>query len=271
VYTNRISYVCYDAAVDKTEISFVCRDGRTIHGTLALAERKKGFAVLIHGLGGYKEQEHLVEAAAVLSDCGFSTLVVDATDDIAHGKEAVMGATPTKRIENLKDAVHYALSQDWGKGDCIVGGHSLGGLAAGIVAASGKFPISGAILLAPVVSGDIQWFKRGLTLLKLWQKMGTMDREFVTRKTEIFKLGYALGDDARHYSLLREADRLRAFPVLMLVGEHDAATPSEELALLAHAIGESGTYVEIPDTKHNFRGKEKEVGVAIASWLASEF
>ncbi|MFK5284092.1 hypothetical protein ACI3PL_31385, partial [Lacticaseibacillus paracasei] len=74
-------------------------------GILTIPERKKGFAVLIHGLGGYKEQEHLVEASNILSENGFSTLVVDATDDIAHGKEAITSATPTKRIENLEDAI----------------------------------------------------------------------------------------------------------------------------------------------------------------------
>lgn len=254
------------------KISFPARDNRIIDGLLyKTSVGQLGTCVFIHGLGGYKEQEHIVATATALALAGISTLCIDATDDIAHGPDAVVGATPTKRLYNIEDAVAYTLEQSWGEGVLIVGGHSLGGIAAGTLAGSGKYPVKGAVLMAPVVSGDIQWANRDVALLEEWQKMGTIPRQFATRPNETFQLGYALVDDARHYSLLRDADTLRTMPVLMVVGTDDTSTPAAHVKLLAHAIGEQGTYVEIPNTKHNFRGQEPAVAEAVTNWIEKNF
>jgi pimeloyl-ACP methyl ester carboxylesterase len=254
------------------KISFTARDQRTIHGLLYKTEvGQLGTCVFIHGLGGHKEQEHIVAAATALADAGISTLCIDATDDIAYGPDAVTGATPTKRLHNIEDAVAYALEQSWHEGMLLVGGHSLGGLAAGTLAAQGTYPIRGAVLIAPLVSGDIQWAGRDVELLDEWRKAGTIPRQFVTRPNETFQLGYALVDDSRHYSLLRDADKLRTMPVLLVVGSDDTSTPAVHVKLLAHSVGESGTYVEIPNTKHNFRGQELAVAEAVTNWIEKNF
>lgn len=251
-------------------ISFQTRDGQIMNGMLFIADVPRGSAVFIHGLGGYKEQEHLVITATTLAEKGFSTLIVDAIDDIAHGKEAIKRATPTRRIENLEDAVRFAHSAPWFKAPFLIGGHSLGGIAAGTVAASGAFPIDGVVLLAPVVSGDIQWAGRGADVLRIWKERTYIDREFVTRPGELFQLHYNLVGEARKYSLLRDADKL-TMPVLMVVGSDDDSTPAEHLKLLDLALDGRGTYVEIPETRHNFRGKESDVACAVGEWIETRF
>jgi pimeloyl-ACP methyl ester carboxylesterase len=255
--------------VDNKKISFVSPAGKTIDCIESRGVNEHGSAVLIHGLGGSIEQEHLMEAARVLKEHGFRVLLVSASEDIAYGKEAVKKATATARIENLKDALIYIEESGWNMAELIVGGHSLGGLAAGVIASRDK-RVKGALLLAPVVSGDMALMRRGVEALHAWREKGSVEREFQTHPNEVFEIRYEFMDDMRHYSLLQCADDIAAY-VLMVVGSQDESTPASELKLLAHVLNDRGTYVEIEGTRHNFRGKEKEVGSAIAAWLAKEF
>lgn len=248
------------------------RNGDAIVCTRYIPDKAiQGTLVLIHGLGGYKEQEHLVSVARGAAQHGFQTIVCDAVDDITNGNDAVMRATPTRRIENLEDVVRSVTKEPWFQGVLLVGGHSLGGLAAGIVASRAEFQTKGAILLSPVVSGDMQWAARGVEVLKAWKKATFIDREFVTRPGEIFRLHADLALDARRYSLLQVADDLARQPVLLVVGSDDEATPPSQVQLAAFALGDSATYQEIPGTRHNFRGAETEVERIVSEWFKREY
>ncbi len=241
-----------------------------VDALLTIGEHPRGFCVLMHGLGGLKEQEHIAQCAEILAKHGFTTVRPDAADDISRGDDAVTHATTTKRIENIEDVRAFARTQPWGAGIELVGGHSLGGIAAGTVAAR-DVNIRGAILLAPVVSGDIQWSRRGAAFAREWKAKGTIEREFATRKGTIYKIGYELSNDARRYSLLKEADQLARIPCFLAVGSLDEATPASELDLLEVALGTSAGLNVIVGAKHNFRGFEPQVTSALDSWLTTHF
>ncbi len=251
--------------MDNKKISFVSRTGKTVDCIESRGVNERGSAVLIHGLGGSIEQEHLVEAARILSEHGFRVLLVSATEDIAYGKEATKRATATARIQNLDDALIYIEESGWDMTHLIVGGHSLGGLAAGIVASRDK-RVTGALLLAPVVSGDMALMRRGVETLDAWREKGSIEREFPTHPNIVFEISYEFMNDMRHYSLIQCADTISAH-VCMVVGSQDESTPASELKLLAHVLKDRGTYVEIKGTRHNFRGKENEVAAAISEWV----
>lgn len=253
--------------MDNKKISFVSRTGKTVDCVESRGVNERGSAVLIHGLGGSIEQEHLVQVARVLNEHGFRVLLVRATEDIEYGKEALKKATATARIENMSDALIYIEESGWDMTHLIVGGHSLGGLAAGVIASRDP-RVTGLLLLAPVVSGDMALMRRGVETLDAWREKGSVEREFSTHPHEVFEIRYELMNDMRHYSLLQCADTISA-RVCMVVGSEDESTPAGELKLLAHVLGDRGTYVEIEGTRHNFRGKEKELAEAIDAWLAT--
>lgn len=253
--------------MDNKKISFVSRAGKTIDCIESRSVNEQGSAVLIHGLGGSVEQEHLVETARVLAEHGFRVLLVSAPEDITYGKEALKKATATTRIENLSDALIYIEENGWDMSKLIVGGHSLGGLAAGIIASRDP-RVTGLLLLAPVVSGDMALMRRGVETLAVWREKGSVEREFSTHPNEVFEIPYEFMNDIRHYSLLQCADSISA-RVFMAVGAQDESTPASELRLLAHVLHDRGTYVEIEGTRHNFRGKEKELAEAVDAWLAT--
>lgn len=247
----------------------------------------RAIAVIMHGGATTKEQHQLQVVASALSQHGCLCVRVDALDDLGYGDEALQGMTLTKRIENLEDTITWVQQQTWCTAPLIIGGHSLGAFAAGIVAASlnasqseasgdhsalqndvaGKFSFAGAILMAPAISGDFLWKSRGSAELADAQTRGHSVREMKAYPGKSFKINYEFFDDALNYSLLRSAAALRRLPVLIIVGAHDVVTPPEDAKLLVHALGTAATYVEIPDTKHNFRGKEDVLANHIDTWV----
>lgn len=133
---------------------YLDNDGIKLHAKL---DRPEGIehcplAIVLHGLTGHMEEEHIVAVSAGLNQVGVATLRVEL---YGHGKSGGDFAEHTlyKWITNVLAVIDYAKSLDWPT-ELYLGGHSQGGLTTMLVAGmraddlKAIFPLSPAIVIA---------------------------------------------------------------------------------------------------------------------------
>ena len=112
----------------------------------------KGTIILLHGLGGWKEQPLIVIVADELYKSGYNVVTFDAADG-AKGPDADFAhSTVTGFLEDLDDVVGHVTNADWFVGPLLLAGHSLGGTVALHYARLHPAQAAKLILFAPAVS-----------------------------------------------------------------------------------------------------------------------
>lgn len=133
---------------------YLNNDGIKLHAKLDRPEgiERCPLAVVLHGLTGHMEEEHIVAVSAGLNQVGVATLRVEL---YGHGMSGGDFAEHTlyKWITNVLAVIDYAKSLDWPT-ELYLGGHSQGGLTTMLVAGmraddlKAIFPLSPAIVIA---------------------------------------------------------------------------------------------------------------------------
>ena len=131
---------------------YIDSDGIRLHAKLELPEYegKCPLTIVIHGLTGHMEEEHIKAVAETFRECGIGTLRVEM---YGHGKsEGDFGQhTLFKWINNALDVVDYAKSLDF-VSDLYIAGHSQGGLLTMIIAGLRNNDFKAVIPLSPATS-----------------------------------------------------------------------------------------------------------------------
>ena len=113
-------------------------DGIRLHAKLDRPEglEKMPLCIIVHGLTGYMEEEHIVAISAAMNDLGIATLRVEL---YGHGQSdgAFEDHDLAKWLHNLDTVTDYAKSLDFVT-DLYLCGHSQGGLA--VVIQAGRRP-----------------------------------------------------------------------------------------------------------------------------------
>jgi pimeloyl-ACP methyl ester carboxylesterase len=132
---------------------YLDNDGIKLHAKLDRPEgiERCPLAIVLHGLTGYMEEEHIVAVSAGLNQVGVATLRVEL---YGHGMSGGDFAEHTlyKWITNVLAVIDYAKSLDWPT-ELYLGGHSQGGLTTMLVAGmrpddlKAIFPLSPAAVL----------------------------------------------------------------------------------------------------------------------------
>ena len=107
---------------------YINSDGIRLHAKLEMPENFNGkcpLAIIIHGLTGHMEEEHIVGVAKVMNEVGIAALRVEM---YGHGKSEGKFEEHTllKWINNALDVVDYAKKLDFVT-DLYICGHSQGG------------------------------------------------------------------------------------------------------------------------------------------------
>ena len=113
---------------------YINSDGIRLHAKLEMPENFNGkcpLAIIIHGLTGHMEEEHIVGVAKVMNEVGIAALRVEM---YGHGKSEGKFEEHTllKWINNALDVVDYAKKLDFVT-DLYICGHSQGGLLTMII------------------------------------------------------------------------------------------------------------------------------------------
>lgn len=255
-----------------TKYSIENRKNQMISVIVDIVADSKGLAFVMHGLGGFKEQDHIMTFAQAFHDKGLSVVLFDTTNTLGESDGLYEDATVTNYYEDLEDVIGWASEQDWYQEPFWLAGHSLGGICTALYAENHPEKVKAVAPISPVVSGDLSLEaarKYETKDLEEWGRTGWLIRESNSKKGVTKKLKWSHMVDRLKYNLLDDVEFL-TMPVLLVVGENDTSTPAEHVKMLFDAIEhEQKEYHVIKNAPHTFRESSQlaEIKEIFYAWI----
>jgi len=244
----------------------VNRHQKRIPITVRVPEREqKGTALVLHGLGGWKDQAIIAQTADSLCSLGYRTFAFNAADGSRGPDGDFFTQTTSGYQEDVEDVMKQVRGDSSYQEPFVLVGHSVGGLVALRYASEHPEHVSKLILLAPAVSWKMLWWAQ-LPFFFLWMLQGK--RKWPGPEGEPFYLGRNWMFDFFTFDGFRYARKI-SVPTLVVSAEKDqtVARPEEHTRFVqkfSHAVQEV-----VPEAGHAFSGQEKEVAGIVTSWLTS--
>lgn len=247
------------------------RQGQKISVVVEKSPNQKGLAFVMHGLGGFKEAEHLRTFGDAFKERNFTVVSFDTTNTFGESDGQYENATVTSYYQDLEDVIKWAKTQEWYQEPFALCGHSLGGICTALYAE--KYPEK-VLALAPistVVSGQlsVEAHKRHEPEdFEKWGKTGWREKPSRSLPGVIKRLPWSHMTDRLKYDLLPEVKKL-TMPVLLIVGENDTSTPSDHVKILYDALPGPKEFHLIKNAPHTFKDPEhlKEIKKIFLTWL----
>lgn len=242
----------------QNKFSIKNRKGLEIVGIVSEPENPQALAFVLHGLGGFKEQDHLMVLVEVLLKNNYIVVNFDATNSIGESGGKYEDARAQLHYEDLVDVISWAKTQNWYREPFVLAGHSLGGYAVGQYAEDYPQEVKGAFPYASLIAGEL-WYKAYEKFipedLEKWKETGWYERKSVSKPDLGLKRPYALMEESFKHDLRLGAAKL-TMPVLFVVGENDQSCPPESQKALHDLVPGPKEIHVIPGAPHTFREKE---------------
>lgn len=231
------------------------RTGKQISVIIDEASNQRGLVFVMHGLGGFKEQEHIICFAESFKDKGFTAVRFDVRDTIGESEGTYEEATVTSYYQDLEDVINWASTQSWYQEPFVLCGHSLGGFCIALFAEKYPEKVLGLAPISPLVSGALSVEAHQLydnEGFKAWERTGWKEAVSNSKPGVIKRLPWSHISDRLKYDLLPNANKL-TMPVLLIVGERDTTTPPNHARILYEALpGQKELHV-VSEAPHTFR------------------
>lgn len=247
------------------------RKDQNIAVLLDRAQEQKGLAFVMHGLGGFKEQDHIDTFASAFRDRDFTVVRFDTTNTLGESDGKYEDATITNYYEDLEDVIEWARTMEWYQEPFALSGHSLGGICTALYAQ--KYPERVSLLapISPVVSGALSMeahIKSDPDYIAEWEKTGWRISESRSKPGVVKRLPWSHMLDRLEYDLLPKASLLN-MPVLLIVGEADDVTTPEHIEILFNALPGPKEFHVIQGAPHTFRDEAhlNEIKSLFLSWI----
>lgn len=245
------------------------RHGLNIVTQLEKAAQPVGLAIVLHGLGGYKEQPHIEVFAQAFKDANYTVLRYDATHTFGESEGSYEEATLTGYYQDFEDVLAWAKEQAWYSEPFVLAGHSLGGMVAILYAEKYPDKVKALAPIATAVSGKLLLRVYGKKVLAKWRQRGYFERPSVSRPGVVMKINWGFVKDIMDKNILPKADNL-TMPTLLIVGSDDKSTPLEHQQVLADRLPEPKEIYIIKGADHNFRSESylKQIKEIFDRWIA---
>jgi pimeloyl-ACP methyl ester carboxylesterase len=254
----------------KHDFTFKNRNGKRIHGTVrhpTLSGKKQptGTIILLHGLGGWKEQPLVVIIGDTLCHDGYQVVTFDAADG-AKGPDAdFFMSTTSGFLDDLDDVVEYVTHEEWYKAPLMLVGHSLGGTISIQYARLNPSKVSKLIVAAPPVS----WKKVGALPMigGLWWLARNKNKTPGPNHSKLpLDRGWVL--DFMKFNGKRDAPYIAA-PTLIVSASRDSSAMSPKAHYSLATRFPNATNIVIPGAGHVFWKHERKLADTIVQWLSS--
>lgn len=255
------------SAITMEKLFIKNRKGQKVAVIVEKSANQRGLAFVMHGLGGFKEQDHIQTFAEAFREKGFTVVRFDTTNTFGESDGNYENATTTNYYEDLEDVINWAKSQPWYQAPFCLAGHSLGSLC--IALYTEKYPekIKALAPISTVVSGSLSMeTKKYKSTSEEWERTGWRVEKGYTGIVK--KLKWSHIEDRLKYDLLPGAHKL-TMPVLLIVGDNDDATPPEHQQVLYEKLpGQKEIHI-IKGAPHTFRKKEHldEIKKIFLRWI----
>ncbi|PIN87892.1 hypothetical protein COV12_01440 [Candidatus Woesearchaeota archaeon CG10_big_fil_rev_8_21_14_0_10_32_24] len=238
-----------------------------------MSPNQKGLVFVMHGLGGFKEQEHIKTFADAFKEEGFTIVCFDTTSTLGKGESEgkYEDATTTNYFEDLEDVIKWSSAQNWYEEPFWLVGHSLGGISTILFAEKYPHKVKALAPISTVVSGKISLespIYEGNDILKKWQETGWRIEESKSQPGIFKKLKWSHIEDRLKYDILNEVNKL-TMPVLLIVGDQDTSTPPKHQKILFDRLTGEKEMHTIKGAPHTFKDKNHlaEIKAIFKSWI----
>lgn len=247
------------------------RKGLEIVGDISFPENPKGLAFTLHGLGGFKEQLHIMVLVKTLTENNYIVVNFDTTNSLGESEGKYENATMQQHYDDLVDVINWAKKEDWYKEPFVLAGHSLGGYAVARYAEDHPVEVKAVFPYALVVAGELS-YKATETFepekLKAWKETGWKIEKSNSKPGIEKRLPYSHMEERLKHDLRPNGFNL-TMPVLFVVGENDkACTSGNQHALYDLVPGPKEIHI-VPGAPHTFKDSEhlNQLQVIFKLWL----
>ncbi len=246
------------------------REGKNIAVVLERVDKPKGLAFIMHGLGGFKDQLHIIAFSEAFLESNYNVVRFDACHTFGESEGKYEDATTTNYYEDLVDVINWVKSQNWYVEPFCLVGHSLGSISVALYAEKYPKEVRALAPTSTVVSGRLMIKIIPEKELEKYNKTGWKISESKSIPGVMKKLKWKpFMEDILKYDLIKDVNKLK-MPVLLLVGEKDTSTPVEQQRMLYDKLpGKKEIYI-IKGAEHTFREKEhlEEIKRIFKKWIS---
>lgn len=248
------------------------RNGQRVSVIIEKTENQKGLAFVMHGLGGFKEQDHIATFASAFREKEFTVIRFDTTNTLGESDGKYEDATIMNYYEDLEDVIKWAEGEEWYQEPFVLSGHSLGGICSCLYAEKYPEKVLGLAPISSVISGQLILDAEPKERVAEWNKTGWKISPSESRPGIIKKLNWhKFVDDSLRYDILEDIDKL-TMPVLLIVGSEDHGTPYEHQKMLYEKLSGAKEIHVIDGAPHTFRGRQQldEIRTLFLKWIDKE-
>lgn len=230
----------------------------------------KGLAFVMHGLGGFKEQDHIQTFADAFLENDYTVIRFDTTNTIGESDGQYEDATITNYYADLEDVIEWAKDQDWYQEPFVLCGHSLGGICTALFSEKYAEKVKALAPISSTVIGDYKIDRTPKEELDEWKKTGFLITKSTSKPGVVKKLKWSHMEDRKKYNLLPDAHKL-TMPVLLMVGDKDEVTPLDQQQMLFDSVAGRKELHIIKNAPHTYREKEHldEIKSILDKWIKS--
>ncbi len=153
------------------------RKDQKIAITVEEPDDSAGLVFIMHGLGGFKEQDHVQAFADAFREKSFTVVLFDTTNTLGESEGQYEDATITNYYEDFEDVISWAEKQNWYQEPFWMAGHSLGGICIALYAAANPDKVRAIAPISTVVSGALSLEAHSAEEIKEWERTGRRVRE----------------------------------------------------------------------------------------------
>lgn len=229
---------------------------------------KKKLAIIGHGITSSKEEKAMEVSKEALLKAGYTVINIDFRYNFGKSQRGMENATLDTFVEDFETVIDWAKDKEFYKEPYTLLGHSMGALAATVVAENKKEEVSELILLTPPFEWEKSFEENRPENFAEFKQKGIMDRYNFFNPEDKDKLSINAVYSIKNHNLSQRAKQITA-DVLVVTGDKDITAPTKYTKDFINNLETNVNSVEIKDCDHTFSTEESasNLSLVITDWF----